>query len=87
MNNSGYNCGMDKSDTFILVMAGIVGGIFLFSGFITTIAKSFSTVPDTEPVISEYDEDAQRERMQEIKEKQRRHMEDQKRRIKDLQRL
>lgn len=77
---------MDKSDTFLLILGGIVGGIFLFSGVISTVAKSFNAVPEAKPVISDYDAAQQRDRIEQIKENHRRHMEQQQTRIKDLQR-
>jgi len=77
---------MDKSDTFLLILAGIIGGVFIFSGIITTVSKSFSTAPEVKPAMSRYDAQEQRQRIEDIKEKHRRLMEDQQRRIKDMQR-
>lgn len=78
---------MKDSEGVILFIVGLIAACAIFWGVITAIRKSFSmhkpdvSATDTSEIISE-----QRRRMQDIEDRQKRLMEDQKQRMRDLQR-
>ena len=83
-----YNCSTMKNfEEFLPLIFGIFVAVLLFWGVIAGIKKIMS-VPDKRETIHVNEElKSQKRRMQEIRQIQKQHMEDQKQRIKDLQRL
>ena len=76
---------MKDSENFFIFIVGAAVAVLLFVGIITAIKNSFS-LPKPEKVDSSQMVDEQKQRSKEIMDRQKRSMEDQKQRIRDLQR-
>ena len=76
---------MKDSENFFIFIVGAAVALLLFLGIITAVRKSFS-LPKPEKVDSSRMVDEQKQHSREIMDQQKRSMEDQKQRIRDLQR-
>ncbi|MBI5150886.1 MAG: hypothetical protein HZA28_08990 [Candidatus Omnitrophica bacterium] len=75
---------MKDSENFFVFIAGAAVALLLFFGIVTAIKKSFS-LPGPERIDSSQMVDEQKRHSQDIMDRQKRSMEDQKQRIRDLQ--
>jgi len=73
-------------DTLLLFILGVIVAALLIGGFLSAIKKSFTTGPVVNQDSFHKKEDLQKQRMDEIREQQKRLMENQKQRIRDLSR-
>ena len=73
-------------DTVILFILGVVVAALLIVGFLSAIKKSFKLAPQVNQAAAQKAENLQKRRMDEIREQQKRLMENQKQKIKDLSR-
>ena len=75
---------MEKKDGFTLFVAAVIVVVLLFQGFITLIKKSLHSNQKPQPALTDTAAQEQKWKMKEIKDRQKRLMEDQKQRIRDL---
>ena len=82
-----YNSYMDDFDGIILFAVGALVCVLLYLGFTTIVKKTFKTIPEQDSSAITLIEKEQDEKVDDVRARQKRLMEAQKQRIRDLQRL
>jgi len=87
-HNSFYTNTMKKDfDLYILVFFGLIFAGLVAIGFITTVKKTFGTVPQHDTTEAKEHARSQKERMSEIRRRHDKLMRDQRQKMRDLKRL